>query len=440
MPPKPGKGLVDKTKAHELNMAVLKRIDPETEEILASSGQVCLYKMSVDDQQWQRKNIEGSMFLIKRRSSPRFKMVVLNKLTTDNYMETVHGGLELELNPPYLMYTHGDDEIHGVWFYDASELDGMGKILKKIVDQLPKPDAGAAAAAAAAALPPQLLSPPSGPAPAPASSPLLAPLPPPAAALPAAADGAASGGGRGRGDDAFWDRSVTVTEDAISGREQRLVPNESLVLQDTASSQQGGEPSKPAGLHMLLKQAHQTFQDQRQATSGPPLAASRSVPAPTPAPPAAPEAAAAPPQLLTPSFFQQQAAAAAAAPSQPPPQPAAPQQPPQQPAVRAVPAPATAAAPAAAPAASGGSGGVLGGGGSSTSLQQMLNSAARKAGVPAGQSFGLPGSMPMPPAAPPQPQQLQVRERLRGALSRLVANDAFVDMLATELKASGLLH
>jgi hypothetical protein len=103
-------GLVDKAKAHELNMAVLKRIDPETEEvgppeprssrpgprgatrargrparrpprppaaarprqapgaaacrarhpslslsllqILASAGQVCLYKMSVDDQQW----------------------------------------------------------------------------------------------------------------------------------------------------------------------------------------------------------------------------------------------------------------------------------------------------------------------------------------------------------------------------------------------------
>jgi hypothetical protein len=85
------------------------------------------------------------MFLVKRRSSPRFKMIVLNKLSTgaravmcdvmgvglaahghalshtppithtpkhaDNYTEVVHGGLELELNPPYLMYTHGDDEV-----------------------------------------------------------------------------------------------------------------------------------------------------------------------------------------------------------------------------------------------------------------------------------------------------------------------------------------
>lgn len=35
---------------------------------------------------------------------------------------------------------------------------------------------------------------------------------------------------------------------------------------------------------------------------------------------------------------------------------------------------------------------------------------------------------------------LQVRERLRSALTRLVANDAFVDMVAAELKAVGLMH
>jgi hypothetical protein len=30
----------------------------------------------------QRKNIEGSLFLIKRRTQPRFQMLVLNKLST----------------------------------------------------------------------------------------------------------------------------------------------------------------------------------------------------------------------------------------------------------------------------------------------------------------------------------------------------------------------
>lgn len=38
------------------------------------------------------------------------------------------------------------------------------------------------------------------------------------------------------------------------------------------------------------------------------------------------------------------------------------------------------------------------------------------------------------------PRQGHSRERLRGALARLIANDAFVDMIAGELKAAGLLH
>jgi hypothetical protein len=344
-------------------------------------------------------------------------------------METVHGGLELELNPPYLMYTHGDDEvrplsprrcvllppppstprqlqlcthvsspellhlcppicrqIHGIWFYDPADLDSLGKILKKIVDQLPKP-----------ATPGDPSAPPAG-APAPAAPAPAAPLPPAASAGSEVAGG--GGGGGGGGGDAFWDRSVHVTEDTLGA--QRLVPNETL-LRDTATSGAGeaAPPPRPAaGLQMLLKQAHQSFQGQR---AGPPAA-------PGGAPAAVRtggEAPAAGPQLLTPSFFAQQAAAAAA----PAPQ--------QQPAAQA---------PAAPPSAAG-----------SASLQQMLNSAARKAGT-ATPSLGLAGSMALPPGAPPQPQQLQVRERLRGALARLVANDAFVDMLATELRASGLLH
>lgn len=121
-------------------------------------------------------------------------------------------------------------QIHGVWFYDTADLEALGKILKKIVDQLPKPDGGTSGhdeapppypSAAAAAAPPQApMAAPSAPVPIPAASSAVA---------------EATGGG---GDDAFWDRSVHVTEDTITG--QRLVPNESLVLQDTASSQQVG--------------------------------------------------------------------------------------------------------------------------------------------------------------------------------------------------------
>jgi hypothetical protein len=122
-----------------------------------------------------------------------------------------------------------------VWFYDAADLEEVGRVLRKILDQLPKPDGAAPAAdeAAAAGAAPPAYSPAAAPAPAPPA--------PPAASLPPAAPPQGSeggGGGGGGGDDAFWDRAVHVTEAAISG--QRLVPNESLVVQDTASSQQVG--------------------------------------------------------------------------------------------------------------------------------------------------------------------------------------------------------
>ncbi len=97
----------------ELVLPTLRRFDGEIEEVLATSGHVSLYTMAVETQQWNRKNVEGSLFVLKRRSAPRYQMLVLNKLATENYTEDIHSGLDFELNPPYLMYTHGNHEIIG---------------------------------------------------------------------------------------------------------------------------------------------------------------------------------------------------------------------------------------------------------------------------------------------------------------------------------------
>ena len=51
--------------------------------------------MSVDDQQWQRKNVEGALFLVRRRSHPRHQLVVLNKVSAANHAEDVRLGMEL---------------------------------------------------------------------------------------------------------------------------------------------------------------------------------------------------------------------------------------------------------------------------------------------------------------------------------------------------------
>jgi mRNA-decapping enzyme 1B len=122
------------------NLKILQRVDPEVDEVLATAGHVCLYYMHVTSQQWTRKNVEGSLFLLKRKSQPRFQMMVLNKLATENYIETIHGSFDFEVNAPYLMYTHGNSEIHGIWFYDEDDLHRLSTLLNRVKAGLPKQD------------------------------------------------------------------------------------------------------------------------------------------------------------------------------------------------------------------------------------------------------------------------------------------------------------
>ena len=96
------------------------------QQVLATAGHVCLYYMHVSTQQWvgrqgmlprgwlcrhmvawrsssichrlapafgiqTRKNVEGSLFLLKRRKAPRFQMMVLNKLATGESVRCERG-------------------------------------------------------------------------------------------------------------------------------------------------------------------------------------------------------------------------------------------------------------------------------------------------------------------------------------------------------------
>ena len=82
--------------------------------------------------------MEGSLFLLKRATTPRFCMMSLNKLSTDNYVESIHEAFDFEVQEPYLMYTHGNSEIHGIWFYDKSDLENVSNSLTKVKTGLSK--------------------------------------------------------------------------------------------------------------------------------------------------------------------------------------------------------------------------------------------------------------------------------------------------------------
>ena len=48
-------------------------------QLLATAGHVALYDFDIPTKRWARKDVEGSLFVVKRSSQPRFQMVILNK-------------------------------------------------------------------------------------------------------------------------------------------------------------------------------------------------------------------------------------------------------------------------------------------------------------------------------------------------------------------------
>lgn len=106
--------VIDQRAAEQMNLNVLRRIDPQIEELLASAGHVALYDFDIPSKRWSRKDVEGSLFLVKRRSQPRFQFVILNKksaVATDNFVEDVHGGFQCEVQKPYVLYRNRVNEV-----------------------------------------------------------------------------------------------------------------------------------------------------------------------------------------------------------------------------------------------------------------------------------------------------------------------------------------
>ena len=66
----------------------LRRVDPSIVEILASATHATLYNFGAD-QEWERADVEGPLFIAARNAHPRVRLVVLNRLSMTNMVEDV---------------------------------------------------------------------------------------------------------------------------------------------------------------------------------------------------------------------------------------------------------------------------------------------------------------------------------------------------------------
>lgn len=134
-----------------INLRALRKIDNQIGEILYSAGQVAIYYYNIDesssvdtnggdgpdnDGKWQRKEIEGALFFVRRLSQPEYAFVVINKLNTINLVQKITKDLETSVQLPYLMYKNTESEIYCVWFYDKEQVAILNQKIIEVIDKM----------------------------------------------------------------------------------------------------------------------------------------------------------------------------------------------------------------------------------------------------------------------------------------------------------------
>ncbi|CAI0391412.1 unnamed protein product [Linum tenue] len=136
----PGKLMpnLDQQSTKVLNLTVLQRMDPFIEEILITAAHVTFYEFNIDSSQWGRKDVEGSLFVVKRNTQPRFQFIVMNRRNTDNLVENLLGDFEYEIQVPYLLYRNASQEVNGIWFYNPRECEDVANLFTRILNAYSK--------------------------------------------------------------------------------------------------------------------------------------------------------------------------------------------------------------------------------------------------------------------------------------------------------------
>ncbi|XP_010553391.1 PREDICTED: mRNA-decapping enzyme-like protein [Tarenaya hassleriana] len=124
---------LDPEATKQINLGVLQRFDQHIEQILFTASHVVLYVFDTEGHLWDRKKVEGPLFVVKRNTQPRFQFVVMNQLGADNWVENLLEDFEFDIQCPYLLSRNAAQEVNGIWFFNPNECEEAGNLLRRIL-------------------------------------------------------------------------------------------------------------------------------------------------------------------------------------------------------------------------------------------------------------------------------------------------------------------
>lgn len=121
---------MDTAQRHAINLSVLKRHDSSITNIIESSSHVVVYNFEEKLKEWQKKGIEGTMFIFNRNKEPSLGFFVMNRLGLENLMVFITADMEIEISGDFVIYKTADDNVNGLWIYEAKDRERVGKLLQ----------------------------------------------------------------------------------------------------------------------------------------------------------------------------------------------------------------------------------------------------------------------------------------------------------------------
>lgn len=88
--------------------------------------------------EWEKTDIEGALFIYSRNAEPFHSIFINNRLNTNSLVEPITGQIDLQSQPPFLLYRNERSKIRGFWFYNSNESDRIGDLLKRLIKDCQK--------------------------------------------------------------------------------------------------------------------------------------------------------------------------------------------------------------------------------------------------------------------------------------------------------------
>lgn len=120
----------------EVNVSAIRRVDPLVKDLVDSATHVALYSFNGMKNEWDKTNIEGALFVYKRKENPLYSMFILNRNSPENLIEPVVKELDLQLQNPFILYKNKQGLIYGIWFYNKEDCHRISDVLQKLVKEL----------------------------------------------------------------------------------------------------------------------------------------------------------------------------------------------------------------------------------------------------------------------------------------------------------------